>query len=172
MVPNKSVHQSRPSSWPVDVCCTTDPELSQDSNSSFIIGALTPGFMPGPQQGRIHMCRACEETNSYSETSGKFGLTCTGEERHGISSADKVLSSSLRMRQSLLHCRCQAGALWPEPGGPGRAHQRTCCLSGHQGEPRGVFAVGTRHCLQASEEIAATWAAACAGHPRGHSVPG
>lgn len=31
---------------------------------------------------------------------------------------------------------------------------------------------GAAHCRQASEEIAATWAAACAGHPRGHSVPG
>nr|XP_051695739.1 dehydrogenase/reductase SDR family member 7B isoform X5 [Oryctolagus cuniculus] len=42
------------------------------------------------------------------------------------------VGSGERMCQSL-PCRwCQAGALWPERGGPGRAHQRTQRFSRHQ----------------------------------------
>ncbi|XP_045634100.1 dehydrogenase/reductase SDR family member 7B isoform X4 [Ursus americanus] len=61
----------------------------------------------------------------------------------------RYLGPGARMRQSLLHGGCQAGALRPKPGGPGRAHQRTC-FSGHQGEARdpGAIVAATAEILQ------------------------
>ncbi|XP_045634101.1 dehydrogenase/reductase SDR family member 7B isoform X5 [Ursus americanus] len=57
----------------------------------------------------------------------------------------RYLGPGARMRQSLLHGGCQAGALRPKPGGPGRAHQRTC-FSGHQ-DP-GAIVAATAEILQ------------------------
>ncbi|XP_070338302.1 dehydrogenase/reductase SDR family member 7B isoform X6 [Equus asinus] len=56
------------------------------------------------------------------------------------------LGTGARMRQSLLCCGCEAGALWPEQGGPGRAHQRTRCFSGRQ-DP-GTIVAATAEILQ------------------------
>ncbi|XP_048082837.2 dehydrogenase/reductase SDR family member 7B isoform X6 [Ursus arctos] len=59
----------------------------------------------------------------------------------------RYLGPGARMRQSLLHGGCQAGALRPKPGGPGRAHQRTC-FSGHQGFWKSMRSVGVNSSLK------------------------